>query len=260
MAPRMRYVFVLGAAHTTETQAAVDQESEKFKDIVQQDFYEAYHNLTIKTIMGLEYAVKYCPNAKFVLKADSDVFVNVPLLMSYVTRKIKAKSFNSIFGHCNVKHSPKRWPKTNKWYVGRDEYNQTAYPQYCQGGKYLLSMTVAAGLVRVAPDTPFHKLEDTWIGLAMSLTTFKNKHENLFRFTNYNFNAMQPLSVPCNSVLRTLTTHKTKMSAMKLVWDKCYKDKWLYNNKPKLPPAGVIEMDNDGVIDSNNNDTIPLLS
>jgi len=83
----MRYFFIVGRSDNATLQDALVLENDVYHDIVQYDFEDSYRNLTIKTMMGLQHAVKYCKTAEFVLKTDSDVYVNVPafshLLHSY---------------------------------------------------------------------------------------------------------------------------------------------------------------------------------
>ena len=59
-------------------------EYEKYGDIVQQNFYDAYYNNTIKTLMGIRWVVDYCPKAKFYLFIDDDFFMNQNLLMKFL--------------------------------------------------------------------------------------------------------------------------------------------------------------------------------
>ncbi|KAJ6658299.1 hypothetical protein lerEdw1_020571 [Lerista edwardsae] len=58
-------------------QNLLEKESSLYRDIIQQDFLDTYNNLTLKTLMGMEWISKFCPNAAYVMKADSDVFLNV---------------------------------------------------------------------------------------------------------------------------------------------------------------------------------------
>ena len=62
----IRRVFLIGMPNpndvrdTSEVTKKVDQESERFNDIVQQDFYDAYLNNTLQTLMGIKWAFYYC--------------------------------------------------------------------------------------------------------------------------------------------------------------------------------------------------------
>ena len=60
------------------------RESIKYKDIIMENFIDSYGNLTLKTMMGLKWASRYCGRAKFVYKVDDDMFVNVQNLLKYL--------------------------------------------------------------------------------------------------------------------------------------------------------------------------------
>lgn len=64
----------------------IRDEVASFHDIVQQGFPDAYHNLYLKSIMGLQYSKTYCQDIKYLMKTDDDVYVNIPYLVSFLKR------------------------------------------------------------------------------------------------------------------------------------------------------------------------------
>ena len=46
--------------------------------------------------MGLKWMSIFCPHAKFILKTDDDIYVNVPLLTS--TAALESNFYNNIHG------------------------------------------------------------------------------------------------------------------------------------------------------------------
>ncbi|NXT45241.1 B3GT4 galactosyltransferase, partial [Pelecanoides urinatrix] len=65
-------------------QAALRAEASRHGDLLQGDFADAYANLTRKTLLLLRWATTRCPAVPFLLKADDDVFVNLPALTTYL--------------------------------------------------------------------------------------------------------------------------------------------------------------------------------
>ncbi|MCA9460432.1 MAG: hypothetical protein KC550_07845, partial [Nanoarchaeota archaeon] len=59
-------------------------ENELYADIVQEDFQDAYKNLTYKGIMALKWIKEYCPNAKYILKVDDDIISNIFILLRHL--------------------------------------------------------------------------------------------------------------------------------------------------------------------------------
>ena len=48
---------------------------------------DTYHNLTLKTVMGLKWTSIFCPQARFVMKTDDDIFVNLSDLHEALTKE-----------------------------------------------------------------------------------------------------------------------------------------------------------------------------
>lgn len=55
----------------------------RYGDIVQEDFVDSYRNLTHKAIMALRWVSQNCQNAKLILKADDDIFINIFKLVGH---------------------------------------------------------------------------------------------------------------------------------------------------------------------------------
>ncbi|NWH42157.1 B3GT4 galactosyltransferase, partial [Chloropsis hardwickii] len=66
-------------------------------DILQGDFGDTYGHLSLKTLLLLRWARRCCEAAPFLLKADDDVFVNVPAVATYLAT----------------------WPPSSRLYLGR---------------------------------------------------------------------------------------------------------------------------------------------
>ena len=74
----IRYAFLLG---TSPEDQEIKKENSQTKDIILGNFHDAYSNLTYKTLIGLQWALTFCNQTKFVMKTDDDMYVNIPGLM-----------------------------------------------------------------------------------------------------------------------------------------------------------------------------------
>ncbi|NXG11142.1 B3GT1 galactosyltransferase, partial [Sakesphorus luctuosus] len=92
------------------------EEDELHRDLLQQDFLDTYHNLTLKTLMGLEWVSRFCPGATYVMKADHDVFLNVEFL---VRRLLVPPRRGLATGHVYRNTGPLR-RRVYKWFVPRE--------------------------------------------------------------------------------------------------------------------------------------------
>ncbi|NWI62714.1 B3GT4 galactosyltransferase, partial [Todus mexicanus] len=63
---------------------ALEAEGRLRGDLIVGSFADTYGNLTLKTLLLLRWAAARCPRAPFVLKADDDVYVNLPALASHL--------------------------------------------------------------------------------------------------------------------------------------------------------------------------------
>ncbi|XP_015118244.1 uncharacterized protein LOC107041937 [Diachasma alloeum] len=80
-----RTVFLLGVHENDEDlQKRIDEESEKFKDILQANFIDSYFNNTIKTMMGFKWAYNHCRNSKFYMFVDDDIYVSVKNVLRFI--------------------------------------------------------------------------------------------------------------------------------------------------------------------------------
>ena len=59
--PRTRLVFMIGYKNDTAINAKLDLEASLYNDIVQEDFFDTYRNITYKCMMALKWITLYCP-------------------------------------------------------------------------------------------------------------------------------------------------------------------------------------------------------
>ena len=72
------YLFeIAGSTSDTKLQKSIEDENQKFGDLIQGDFVDTYHNLSYKAIMGNLWVAEFCEQAEFVVKADDDMFIDL---------------------------------------------------------------------------------------------------------------------------------------------------------------------------------------
>ncbi|XP_062983767.1 beta-1,3-galactosyltransferase 5-like [Elgaria multicarinata webbii] len=166
--------FLLGTNLWAHDRIVVTTENLIYKDIIQKDFGDTYYNLTLKTLMGLEWIHKYCPQSTFVMKTDSDMFVNTYYLTELL---LKINKTTRLFTGLIKNHDlPIRDPYS-KWFVSKEDFPGRKYPPFCSGTGYILSTDVASQVYIVSNKVPFLMLEDVFVGLC--LAELKIKPEEL---------------------------------------------------------------------------------
>ncbi|KAH8233924.1 hypothetical protein KR032_003950 [Drosophila birchii] len=151
--------FVLGHGKDNKQNKALDTEDFMYRDLIRGHFVDSYNNLTLKTMSSLEWALHHCRHAKYILKTDDDMFVNVPKLLSFLD---KLKANRTIYGRRADFWSPvrNRW---SKYYVSVDQFAGNVYPAFTTGPAYLLTGDIVGELLGCALSTRFLKLEDVFI-------------------------------------------------------------------------------------------------
>ncbi|XP_042312748.1 beta-1,3-galactosyltransferase 5-like [Sceloporus undulatus] len=203
--------FLLGNNSRPYDQIGITTEHVLYKDIIQKDFMDTYHNLTLKTLMGLEWIHKFCPQSTFVMKTDSDMFVNPYYLTELL---LKRNSTTGLFTGLLMKHSfPVRNPNS-KWYVSKEEYPGIIYPTFASGTGYVLSTDVARLVYVVSDRVPFLKVEDVFVG--MCLAELKIQPEKLPSESTF-FGGHVPFS-PCR-YKKIITSHFITPTQNLMYWD-----------------------------------------
>ncbi|XP_069779354.1 beta-1,3-galactosyltransferase 5-like [Narcine bancroftii] len=154
--------FLLG--HGREWQNRILREGMLYGDIIQADFQDTYYNLTLKVLMGLKWLCCSCPSASFLLKTDSDMFVNTDYLMELLSQKPRTNLYTGMVWN---QLKPIR-NHASKWYISLKEYPAETYPPFCSGTGYVLSTDLACRVWEVSGTVPLFKLEDVYVGMCLA--------------------------------------------------------------------------------------------
>ncbi|XP_052063743.1 beta-1,3-galactosyltransferase brn-like [Mytilus californianus] len=174
-----KLVFLLGYSSTIE--ALVQSENDKYHDLVQENFVDAYRNNTIKTIMAFNWAVRTCPGTKYVLFVDDDYFVNVNSVTEFL--KVNATLESDLFVGFRVDNARVFRYIESQWYMTKPEYPFLHYPPYISGGAMLLSMKTAMILQNSLAYVRYLYVDDVYIGIVAYLLNINLTHSDRFVLT-----------------------------------------------------------------------------
>lgn len=158
----MRLIFLLGKA-PEEEEAQLTIEQRVHGDVVQGNFRDAYRNMTYKHVMALKYAAYHCPRARYVLKTDDDVFVNMPTVIAFLSVELSAYGARRLLLCRPVYDSMAKRSYRSKWRVSYKEYPNYHYPTYCPGWALLYSPDVVFSLYREAQKAAYFWIDDVLI-------------------------------------------------------------------------------------------------
>ncbi|CAH1787328.1 unnamed protein product [Owenia fusiformis] len=160
----IKVVFLMGDSGKLTINHAIQEESAIYGDIIQETFMDTYRNLTLKTIMGLKWVTNFCPDARYILKCDDDIFVNVFQLVRHLkVFEKQGRDKNLIL--CNIDTGNRSHvirDSSSKWYVTSEEFPGDHYPTYCDGPVYLLATNVGKALYNASLYQPLFWLEDVY--------------------------------------------------------------------------------------------------
>ncbi|XP_066299689.1 beta-1,3-galactosyltransferase 1-like [Branchiostoma lanceolatum] len=176
-------VFAVGKPDDVLTQRALEYENKVHNDIIQEDFVDSYTNLTLKTVMCLKWASEFCPNAKFVMKADDDAFVNTYSLVRHLSSLHAANRSKLLTGHIFSGALPIRdlKGKQKRWYLSKEDYPRETFPKYPCGFAYVMSSDVIRPLYEVSLTVKYLFLEDVFMGLCLEKLRIEPEHQGGFR-------------------------------------------------------------------------------
>ena len=132
--PDVRILFLMGLTNNKTINDRVILESNIYQDILQEDFYDSYRNLTYKGIMSLKWTVKYCLNIKYFIKTDDDVIIDLFTLLNHFKyldlHKILTKK-TILCRYMNRFKFAVHREKSNRWYLSKSEYDLNYFTEYC---------------------------------------------------------------------------------------------------------------------------------
>jgi len=148
-----------------ENGAWPEEEFRQEGDLVLLDMDEIYSgsnsSLPYKTWLWFYLAHQWFPEAMHVLKTDDDSYVYVDGLEAELTL-----ARPDYWGSVHRAGKPFRDP-THKWYVSKSVWSEDVYPDYCNGGGYVLSRKALGCLLSKVKTQAYIPSEDVSIGAAM---------------------------------------------------------------------------------------------
>ncbi|KAF3687959.1 Beta-1,3-galactosyltransferase 2 [Channa argus] len=154
-----------GGADAEQQQEKLREENLQHHDLIQSNFQDSYRNLTIKTMVMLEWLAAHCVKASYVIKTDSDVLLHVQNLVKLLLDPSTAKQnymTGVVWWHSPVIRDPK-----NRFYLPFDIIKEPEYPPYPLGMAYVMSLDLPAKILSVSPHIKPIYIEDAYLGMCL---------------------------------------------------------------------------------------------
>lgn len=158
-------MFFMGTSKLASINQAVRREGTQYRDITVQDFSDGYDNLSLKSMMWLQWITKYCSHVEYVVKVEDLAIVNVYEL-SKTLREIHANQENGY----RERFVCKIWSGMSvlrnsvfDWHVSHQEFSDDVYPDYCSGLGYIVGKHLLPLLHNASYYVPYFKVEDVYV-------------------------------------------------------------------------------------------------
>lgn len=179
-------------------QRVLGREHGRYGDLIQCKARDTYTNLTLKSIAALEWTRQYCPWAKYLLKTDDDMFIDIRRLLRFIDKveteeitksgvniprsleQVEQSEFYSMdadgfetpsASDFDIDLPPTIWGRlahgwrpirqqNSKYYVSRSIYAGRVYPDFCTGPAYLMTRSAVNPLYEAALGRDFDIVDD----------------------------------------------------------------------------------------------------
>lgn len=180
---RVRPIFLMAQVDSVGYMNIVKKESEEYNDVLQWDFMEDHHNLSLKERCFLEWLHFKMPHVAYVFKGDDDEFVNPAALVRYIKEYGTAHSLHgAVQRHAVVlRHS--------KYRVSNFLFPNSKYPYFLSGGGFLLPGAAVPLLYQASQEIPVFPLDDVYLGFLILASNLTLRNEKRFYVWGLRFDA-----------------------------------------------------------------------
>lgn len=164
----VRTLFMLGLPggdDAQQQQGRIGGENLLYHDIIQSNFMDTYLNLTIKTMVIMDWLATHCAKAAYAMKIDADMFLNIDNLV-LMLKKPGIPKVNYLTGML-MWNRPVIRSKDSKWYVPEEMFPDPVYPTYALGMGYVFSNDLPKKFVEASESIKPFNIEDAYIGMCM---------------------------------------------------------------------------------------------
>ncbi|KAM7296828.1 beta-1,3-galactosyltransferase 1 isoform X1 [Ixodes scapularis] len=204
-----KVLFLLGrSSKDTEIKA----ESQVHNDIIQGDFVDSYDNLTLKSVMMLQWTQSFCPSVDHVMKTDDDVYVNLDNLLPHLARSMGDRR-RWIQG-CIKRHvgAPVKFVDGKAVGPVDERTLPKAHPDFVAGAGYVISGDLVPDLLAASANVRWMPVEDVFVTAKCAALAHVEPE------TDDRFSCGRGLREPCE-MKHMFTGHQVDPQLMRTVWD-----------------------------------------
>uniref|UniRef100_A0A4D5RUH4 Hexosyltransferase n=1 Tax=Ixodes scapularis TaxID=6945 RepID=A0A4D5RUH4_IXOSC len=154
-------VFFLGLARDAKTMDMILEEAAHNGDIVIFPYMDTYRNLTYKYVYGMKWTMDNCPSAKYIVKMDDDIVLNLYKLLRYIDQRTESEK--PAFHCCVWEGMPVLRHTMSPWYLSEKLYPPNVFPTYCSGSTVIFRSSILRPLYNASFELPFLSVDDALV-------------------------------------------------------------------------------------------------
>ncbi|XP_062855606.1 N-acetyllactosaminide beta-1,3-N-acetylglucosaminyltransferase 3-like [Trichomycterus rosablanca] len=167
----IRTVFISGTSgkgfEKERLNKLLEIENREHRDVLQWDFDDSFYNLTLKQMLFLSWMERRCPDARFLLNGDDDIFANTNNVVEFLKGLDDDQGSRHLFvGHLIYNVGPIRDPGS-KYFIPVQVQESERYPPYCGGGGFLLSLFTARTIHNQSRSIGLLPIDDVYMGMCL---------------------------------------------------------------------------------------------
>ncbi len=184
-------MFVIGLSDDESIQSSLFQENERYDDILQGHFMDAYRNTTLKYLMGLKWVTNRCSGAKFVFWGDDNLFANYRRIVKEL-RGFKT-GYDRYLWHGKIVYKSRAIREENsRYYVSFDQFNGEFYPKFCTNDAgFVLSMNAVKQVFAESWNRTLIPFPDAYTGTIAKKHKWTIVDNDAFTYKNFKGDACE---------------------------------------------------------------------
>ncbi|XP_064482556.1 beta-1,3-galactosyltransferase 5-like [Ornithodoros turicata] len=162
-------VYFVGKTRDEVVAAWNHLEATAMGDTVILPFMDTYRNLSYKFVLGMHWVLHHCPNVKYIVKIDDDMFVHPTLLRAYMRTTVDPEERKF---HCFVWNGMAvyRDPES-RWFVPDYLFHDQMYYTYCSGRAIIMPGKIVRDLYEASKRIPPYTVDDAYVTGDLALAT-----------------------------------------------------------------------------------------
>ena len=218
--------FYSGLVNNIELLKDLKREAIKYNDILLFDFWESYWNLSVKSVVALNWAVRNS-DVNVLMKIDDDILCNVSRMHGEMMKHAHSQSQGHdkvIIGKCDGDEYPNRNPESTV-YSSQEMFAVHKYPPICKGGTYLITRAAGLSLLNKTIEVPLLKQEDVSVSVLANASGNVQIHNipNWRLDTDKNFNlSPQQVKEYLSDTYYSVHIWPTLMNKLEQYWNYLY--------------------------------------